>query len=118
MEGEEEKQTKDGTGLTDLGHIGCFPVRLWINVAQNQQKRKKEKRNHLPVFSYLLPILGQSLPLELLGLLPNSSKQLLRIELLPHLSPSPEPRSSRSQSLHEFGWIGGPADAGPHTKGG
>ena len=48
------------------------------------KKGKKGKAIELPVSSHLLPLPGQSLPPEFLVLLPNSPKQLLGTELLPH----------------------------------
>lgn len=57
--------------------------------SQNERETKKEEKKkgkaiQLPDSSHLLPLLGQSLSPELLGLLHNPSKQQLATELLPH----------------------------------
>ena len=72
----------------------------------SEEARKKGKAISLTVPSHFLPLLGQCLPPKL-GLLPNTSKQLLGTELLSHtavLSPDPG-RKRRSQSFHESGQL-------------
>lgn len=80
---------------------------------RERRKGKRGKEISLPVPSHLLPLLSQSLPPELRGLLPKAPTQLLRTELLPHTL---RPGGVEVKVSQEPGQVEGPAEAEPRSK--